>query len=55
MALALNILRHEQMLAVIDDIAEVADPIAQYYNASFLCELKIHFNMPMAIDEIVNV
>ena len=54
-ALALNILRHEEMLAVVDHIAELADPVAKYDDTGFFGQLHIYLNMPMAVDEIVYV
>ena len=38
-ALALDILRHEQMVAIIDNVAEMTNPVAEDNHAGLSCQL----------------
>ena len=38
-ALALDVLRHQQVLAIVDDVGEVGDPVAKDYHTGLLGEL----------------
>ena len=54
-ALALDVLRHQQVLAIVDDVGEVGDPVAKDYHTGLLGELQVYLDMAMAVDEVVYV
>ena len=43
------------MLSVVDDVAEVADPVAQYDGAGLVCELLVDLYVSVPVDEVVDV
>ena len=53
--LALDVLRHQQVVSVVDDISEVADPVAEDNHPCLFRQLEVEFDMAMAIDEVVDV
>ena len=53
--LSFDVLREEEMLAIVDHVGEVADPVAQDNHTGFLGELQVDLDVAMAIDEIVDV
>ena len=55
LAFALDVLRHEKVLAIPDDVGEMGNPVAQNDHTSLLCQLKIDLDVAVAIDEIVDV
>ena len=55
LAFALDVLRHEEVLAIPDDVGEMGNPVAQNDHTSLLCQLKINLDVAVAIDEIVDV
>ena len=54
-ALTLNVLRHEQVLTVVDDIAEVRDPVAEDNHAGLLRELQVDIDVTVTVDKVVDV
>ena len=54
-ALALDVLRHQQVVAVVDDIGELANPIAKDDHPSPFRQLEVNLDMAMAIDEVIHV
>ena len=54
-ALPLDILRHQQMLTIPDDVAEVGYPVAEDNHAGFLCQLEIDLDVAMAVDKVVDI
>ena len=55
LALALDVLRHVEVLAVPDDVGEMADPIAKDNHAGLVRQLKVDLDMTVAVDEVVDV
>lgn len=55
LAFTLDILRQEEVFTVVDHVGEVANPVAENNHAGLLRQLQINLNMPVTIDEIVNV
>ena len=55
LALTLNILRHQQMVAVVDDIGELANPVAKDNHPGLFRQLEVYLDMPMAIDKVVDI
>ena len=55
LAFALDILGHEEVVTIPDNVGELADPIAQDNHSGFLGELEVDLDVAMAIDEIVDV
>ena len=53
--LALDVLRHQQVVSVVDDISEVADPVAEDNHPCLFRQLEVEFDMAMAIDEVVDI
>ena len=43
------------MVAIVDDIGEVGDPVAEDDHPRLLCQLQIQLDMPMSVDEIVYI
>ena len=54
-ALTLDILRHEEMVTIPNDVAKLVDPIAQDDHARLFGELLVYLNMAMTIDKIIYV
>ena len=55
LALALDVLRHEEVLAVPDDVGEVRDPVAEDDDAGLARQLQVDLDVAVAIDEAVDV
>ena len=55
LALALDVLRHVEVLTVPDDVGEVTDPIAKDNHAGLVRQLKVDLDMTVAVDEVVDV
>ena len=55
LAFALDVLRHEEVVAVPDDVGELGNPIAKDKHSGLFGELEVDLNMTMAKDEIVDV
>ena len=55
LAFALDVLRHEKMFAIPDDVGEMGDPVAKDNHAGFFRQLEVDLDMAVAIDEIVDV
>ena len=55
LALTFNVLRHVQVLAVPDDVGEVANPVAENHHAGLLRQLQVHLDVTMAVDEVIDV
>ena len=43
------------MIAVVDDIGEMTDPVAKDDHPCLFCQLQIQFDMPMPVDEIIDI
>lgn len=55
LALALYILRHEEVVAVPDGIAELGDPVAEDEDTGLVGELEVDVDVTVAVDEVVDV
>ena len=55
LAFALDILRHEEVVAIPDDVGELSNPIAKDKHSGLFGELEVDLDMTMAKDEIVDV
>ena len=55
LAFALDVLRHEEVLAIPDNVGELADPVAKHEHTRLFRQLEVDLDMAVTIDEIVDV
>ena len=55
LAFTFNILRHQKMITVVDDITEVTDPVAKDNHPGLFRQLEIYLDMTVAINKIIHI
>ena len=55
LAFALDVLRHEEVLAIPDNVGELRDPVAKHEHTRLFRQLEVDLDVAVTIDEIVDV
>ena len=55
MTFTLDVLRHEEVFAIPNDVGEMGNPVAEDNHARLFSELEVNLDVTMSVDEIVDV
>ena len=55
LAFALDVLRHEEVLTIPDDVGELGNPVAQDYHTGLFRQLEVDLDVAVAINEVVDI